>query len=136
MKPTEDQIKEIAELLDCGELCFWHRPTGTLEHHPNPDSPYFDPEPWQETLDKIESDWDNYIRFDPMDSLQSFQVMEGFANSLSDNSFRTRLLKLLAQHKPFRKFKEAVDDSNHRQNWFDFKEQGYINWVHEQLARL
>ncbi|MEM6525950.1 MAG: hypothetical protein AAF693_19280 [Bacteroidota bacterium] len=47
MNPTEEQIKEIAELLDCGELCFFHKPTGTIEYHPDPNDFYLDLEPWQ-----------------------------------------------------------------------------------------
>ncbi len=134
MKPTEEHIREIAELLDCGELCFFHEPTGTIEHHPDPDSEYFDPEPWQETLDRIDANWGEYRRFEKMDSNQAFRVMEDFANSLTDENFRTRLFNQLSQRKPFSKFKWAIDNSKYRQNWFDFKEQAYINWVHEQLA--
>ena len=134
MKPTEEHIKEIAELLDCGELCFFHESTGTIEHHPDPDSEYFDPEPWQETLDRIDANWSEYQRFEKMDSNQAFRVMEDFANSVTDENFRTRLFNQLSQRKPFSKFKWAIDNSEYRQNWFDFKEQAYINWVREQLA--
>jgi hypothetical protein len=134
MKPTEERIREIAELLDCGELCFFHEPTGTIEHHPDPDSEYFDPEPWQETLDRIDANWGEYRRFEKMDSNQAFRVMENFTNSLTNENFRTRLFNQLSQRKPFSKFKWAIDNSKYRQNWFDFKEQAYINWVREQLA--
>ncbi|MEP4534115.1 MAG: UPF0158 family protein [Cyclobacteriaceae bacterium] len=133
MKPTEEHIKEIAELLDCGELCFFHEPTGTIEHHPDPDHEYFEPEPWQETMNKINADLSNYLKFEKMDSRQGFRVMEDFANSLSDENFQTRLFELLSERKPFSKFKWAIDNSNYRQNWFDFKEKAYINWVREQL---
>lgn len=133
MSITEESIKEIAELLDCGELCFLHKPTGTLEHYPDPDNIYFEPEPWQETMDKIQSDQGNYIRFNQMDSWQSFQVMEDFASSIADDNFRTQLINLLSQRKPFSKFKYTIDNSSYRQNWFDFKEGAYIKWVHEQL---
>jgi len=135
MKLTEEHIKEIAGLLDCGELCFFHQPTGTIEHYPDPDSPYVELEEWQETLDRIDADWDNYQRFEKMDSNQAFRVMEDFANSLTDENFRTRLFNQLSQRKPFSKFKWAIDNSKYRQNWFDFKEQAYINWVREQLGQ-
>jgi hypothetical protein len=133
MKPTEEHIKEIAELLDCGELCFFHEPTGNIEHYPDPDNPYVELEEWQETLDRIDADLDNYQRFEKMDSNLSFRVMEDFANTLTDENFRTRLFEQLSQRKPFSKFKWAIDNSEHRQDWFDFKEQAYINWVREQL---
>lgn len=92
MNPTEEHIKEIAELLDCGELCYFHEATGTIEHHPDPNNEYFDPEPWQETLDRIDANWGEYLQFEKMDSNQSLRVMEDFANSLTDENFRTRLL--------------------------------------------
>ncbi len=133
MNLTEKHIKEIAELLDCGELCFFHKPTGTIEHYPDPDNPYVELEEWQETLDKIDADSENYQRFEKMNSQQGFRVMESFANALADDSFRTKLLEQLSQHKPFSKFKFAIDNSDYRQNWFDFKEQANINWVREQL---
>lgn len=134
MNPTDEQIKEIAELLECGELCFFHSPTGAIEHHPDPDDAYFDSEPWQEVLDKIDSDWGNYKRFEKMDSRQGFRVMEDFTNTLSDEHFRTKLFQLLSESKPFRKFKWAIDNSQYRQDWFDFRSQAYIDWVREQLS--
>jgi len=134
MNPTEEPIKEIAELLDCGQLCFFHEPTGTIEHYPDPDNPYVELEEWQETLDKIDADWGNYQRFEKMDSNQAFRVMEDFANTITDENFRTQLFEQLSQRKPFSRFKWAIDNSEHRQNWFDFKERAYINWVREQLT--
>lgn len=133
MTPTEADIKEIAELLDCGELCFFHQPTGAIEHYPDPDNPYVELEEWQDVLDKIDDDFNNYIRFEKMDSYQGFKVMEQFAESLSDTHFQTKLFDLLSKPKPFSKFKWAIDNSDYRQDWFDFKEQAYIKWVKEQL---
>ena len=133
MKPTEEHIKEIAELLDCGQLYFFHEPTGTIEHYPDPDNPYVELEEWQETLNNIEADRENYLKFEKMDSRQGFQLMEDFANSINDDNFRTRLFEQLSQRKPFSKFKWTIDNSEYRQDWFDFKEQAYLNWVREQL---
>ncbi|QSE99353.1 hypothetical protein JR347_07955 [Fulvivirga lutea] len=133
MTPTEEHIKEIAELLDCGHVCFFHEQTGTIEYYPNPDSEYFDPEPWQETIDRIDADLDNYLPFEKMDSRQGFQMMEDFAHSLTDTDFRERLFKLLSEGKPFSKFKWAIDNSEYRQDWFDFKKQANINWVRSQI---
>lgn len=133
MQPTEQHIKEIAELLDCGKLCFFHKTTGTIEHYPDPDNAYVELDEWQETLDKIDSDRGNYLKFERMDSSQGFRMMEDFANSLTDENLRIRLFEQLSQRKPFSKFKWVIDNSDYRQNWFDFKEQANINWVREQL---
>ena len=104
MRPTKEHIKEIAELLECGELCFFHEPTGTIEHYPDPDNIYVEIEEWQDTLDRIDADLDNYQRFEKMDSNQAFRIMEDFANTLTDENFRTRLFEQLSQRKPFSKF--------------------------------
>ena len=57
MKPSQKDIKEIAELLDCGQLCFFHKKTGNIEHHPDPNSEFFDPDMWHDEIIKIESDF-------------------------------------------------------------------------------
>lgn len=134
MAPTDEHIEEIAGMLECGNLCFFHKQTGAIEFHPDPDSPYFDTEIWQEVMDKIENDFLNYKRFDLMDSRQGFQVMEDFVETLTDSHFQSRLFQLLSERKPFSKFKMAIDNSDYRQNWFDFKKQAYIDWVREQLT--
>lgn len=133
MTLTDENIVEIAELLDCGMICYFHRPTGTVESHPDPNDPYFDPDPWQDIIDKVENDWDNYDRFEKMDSNQGFQVMENFAYSLTDLKFRDKILDRLSKRKPFQNFKILIDSSDYRQDWFDFKEKAYIDHVKQQI---
>ncbi|WP_163379195.1 hypothetical protein [Cyclobacterium sp. SYSU L10401] len=132
-KPNEKQIEEIADLLDCGMLCFYHRPTGAIESHPDPDDPFFDPEPWEDLMEKIEADWTNYDRFEKMESREAYQVMENFAFSLNDAVFREEILHELSKRKPFQRFKMMIDDSDYRQDWFDFKKKAYIDFVKEQI---
>ena len=133
MKLSKEQISEIAELLDCGMICFYHRPTGTIESHPDPNRPFFDPEPWQDTIDRIENDWGNYDRFEKMDSTQGFQLMEDFAYSLTDEKFRDKIIERLSRRRPFRNFKNLIDSSDYRQSWFDFKKNAYIDFVKKQI---
>ncbi|WP_339701628.1 UPF0158 family protein [Algoriphagus aquimarinus] len=133
MKPTEKDIAEIADWLDCGMFCFYHKPTGVIESHPDPEDPFFDPEPWEELIEKIESDWNNYKSFEKMDSREGFQVMEDFAHSLSDFYFREKLLKQLSNRKPFQSFRYMIDESEYRQDWFDFKKKAYIEFVKGQI---
>lgn len=133
MKLTEKKISEIAEHLDSGLICFIHQSTGSIEYHPDPLDPYFDPEHWQDTIDKIESEWGDYKRIDKMESNQAFQVMEEFAYTINDKRFRDRLLNLLGRTKPFSKFKDEIDYSKYRQDWFDFKRGEYIAWIKKQI---
>ncbi|MCA1762219.1 MAG: UPF0158 family protein [Flavobacteriales bacterium] len=133
MKLTDKDIAEIAELLDCGFICFYHRPTGEIESHPDPNDIYFDPEPWEDIMAKIENDWENYDRFEKMNSNEGFQVMENFAYAINDLNFRYKILERLTRRKPFQNFKILIDSSNHRQNWFEFKKNAYIDFVKQQI---
>lgn len=130
---TNEHISEIAEMLECGMICFFHRPTGAIEYHPDPDDPYFEEEMWEDVIGKIEDDLDNYDRFEKMDSNQGFRVMENFAHSLTDTKFRSRILERLSGAKPFQSFKMLIDSSDYRQDWFDFKKQAYIDFVKRQI---
>jgi hypothetical protein len=133
MKLTDKQIAEIAELLDCGLICFIHQPTGTIEYHPDNLDQYFDSEPWQETIDKIDDNWDDYERIDKMDSYSAFLVMEEFADWVIERKFKERLYAILNRPKPFSTFKAVVETSKYRQDWFDFKKEAYIDWVKKQI---
>ncbi|MEB2783236.1 hypothetical protein [Algoriphagus persicinus] len=62
------------------------------ESHPDSEDLYLDPEPWKELIEKLESDWGNYMRFEKMDSREGFTVMENFAYSMTDSKFREKLL--------------------------------------------
>jgi hypothetical protein len=133
MALTEEQVKEITSELEIGMICFYHRPTGAIESHPDPNDAYFEAEPWQEVIDKIEADWDNYITFEKMNSREAFRVMENFADSIPDIGDRSKALERLARRKPFGQFKDYIESSPFRQDWFDFRTQAYIEFVKEQV---
>ena len=133
MTLNEEQIKDIAELLDSGMICFYHLPSGTIDSHPDPNDPYFDAEQWEDIIDRIENDWDNYERFEKMESYEGYKVIENFAYSLSDEYFRDKILNAISRRKPFQNFKNLIDSSDYRQNWFDFKNKAYINFVKRQI---
>ena len=133
MKLEEKDTKEIAELLDCGEICYYHKVTRAIEHHPDPNSDYFEHDMWEESIEKIESDFSNYLRFEKMDSRMAFKVMENFTNRINDQEIQNTLIKSLSQAQPFRNFKWIIDNSDYRQQWFDFKTQAYIEWVNNQI---
>lgn len=133
MNPSKEDINEIVSILEMDVICFFHRPTGTIESFPDPDTMDFDREVWQEAIDKVNADKKNYTRFDTMDSHYGFKTMEAFALSLDDLEFRNGLNEQLSRNKPFNRFKRMVDESDYRQDWFDFKHNAYIHWVKKQI---
>ncbi|MFK7784310.1 MAG: hypothetical protein AB8B56_04290, partial [Crocinitomicaceae bacterium] len=91
-KITEEHIHEIAGLLDCGLVCFFHTENGSIESHPDDMDLVYDYEPWQEIIDKIELDFDKYLKFVKMDSSQSFKVMAEFVDQLDPHKFKVKLM--------------------------------------------
>ncbi|HED08134.1 MAG TPA: hypothetical protein ENI57_08470 [Ignavibacteria bacterium] len=136
MELTNELIKSIAEELDCGMKVYVHKETKELKSIIDFDSNYFaDTELWQEDIDEIEENIDEYIQFEKMDSRESFQVMEDFTNTVTDEELKMKLELGLRLSKPFRNFKDIIDDEGeYRQKWFDFKSEKYIEFVKEQLS--
>lgn len=135
MKPTEKQIEEIAENLECGMRCFFNLKTGEIKEILNFDSWIgADEEPWEEEYQEIDENWDDYFEFDGMESHDSFQIMADFAESVGDTVLQNKLFNALNRRKPFQNFKWEIDHSGkYRQQWFDFKKKRFIQWVKKQI---
>lgn len=133
---TEEQLKEIAGALDTGMTCCIHRQTGELIAFPDPDRfADFELEGWQNELDKVAAEPEAYFEITPMSSRESFQIMELFVEKVVTGPLQDRLLRLLSQSKPFRRFKDEIDNSEvYRQRWFAFREQQTSEWLREQLS--
>lgn len=134
MKVKETNIREVTELILCGQLCFLNTITGDFEYHPAEMDFFSDEEnPWQEVIDKIENNWGDYIRIEPLNSNQSYTVMESYADQLKSDGFRKKLPTAFNRPKPFRNFNYLIPESNFRQEWFDFRKERNIEWVKEQI---
>ncbi|MDB5120297.1 MAG: hypothetical protein JWN56_1515 [Sphingobacteriales bacterium] len=137
---TNEQIKEIAEQLDCGFKCYWNKESGELVFIPEGlDDFDVDPEEgWSEELEKLDNNPDDYVEIDRLTSRDSFQIMEDFVETLNDSSnVKKRLIAALSKKKPFREFKFIIDNSgDYRQMWFDFKAQEMQNWVREKIEEI
>ena len=97
-----ETLKEIAEQLDMGMKCFYHIPTGELESFPDELKGHagFDDELWEESINKVEENFHEYIRFEGMESHESFSMMEEFIAMIADEKTRLR-------------FEDALDTGNH-----------------------
>ena len=101
MKRSDEQIEEIADGLDCGFRCFYHRKTGEIK------------------------------------TVLNFKIMENFIRTVKDDHLQSALFHAIDGDKPFRKFKNIIDNSGpHRQMWFDFKKKYLVQWVRDQAEYL
>ena len=132
---SKEQIKEIGDNLDAGLKCFYNKITHEVKEILDFDShPGADEEPWQEFIEEIEEHFNDYVVFEPMESHESFRIMEEFANAVDDNALKNSLIAALSRKHPFRNFKNIIDYSGeYRQKWFDFKENKYIEYLIQQI---
>jgi len=135
---TDEQINELADNLDCGLRCFVHRETRTIVTIPGSgfeqgnDSVEF----WEDSIKKIEENFDCYAEIEKMDSGESFRLMENFIGIVENEKLREKLYQALGRPKPFWNFKFEIDNSGrYRQMWFNFKKQKLIEWVKQQLTQ-
>jgi len=135
---TKDQIKEIAEQLDCGMRCYINKETGEIKTVLNFESwQTDDEEPWEDVLNDLEENWDKYVEIDRMESHESFEIMADFAENVDSRELRDSLINALNRKHPFQNFKWVVDNSGpYRQKWFDFKNQRLIEWVENKLDEI
>jgi len=64
--------------------------------------------------------------------------MEEFTETLDDsNSLKNMLYEALSRGKPFRNFKNIIDNSGeYRQKWFAFERQWLKEWVREKIEHM
>lgn len=134
MEPTlANQLIEIAGELDAGMVCYLHRETHEYVSFPNPQQ-FPDTADWQDDIDTVTNNPDDYMAIEPMSSRESFALMEQFVNELPAGSAQERLRYTLTQPKPFRRFKDTVDSmGDYRQQWFTFRDAKTVEWLRDQL---
>ena len=119
-KPQIDEkyrlvVKEIAEYLEMGHIVFVNPSTLEIDSIPKDYDPMatgidFD-------YDKVE-DW---IEIEPLESHESFEIMESFVESLPNGKEKNRLADAVGGYKPFANFNRLIHDSDERENWFKYR---------------
>ncbi|GGH17966.1 UPF0158 family protein [Pedobacter zeae] len=133
---TSEQIKEIAETIDCGLVCHWNIKNNRLIFLPTDElMQYNDSDAWDEDIKEVEQNFNDYKEIEKPDSTDSFRFMEDFTNELPNNTrIKVTLLEALNKRKPFREFKYEIDNSGeYRQLWFDFKNRKMIEHVKDRI---
>ena len=129
-------IKNIAQELDCGFDCYYNSKTDEIISIPS--FPHFSDEEdfkeaFKDDLRKIEKFKADFIKFEVLESFESFKIMERFVEQITDEKLKGELEKVLTNKKPFQNFKHKIDYSDFRQDWFDFKQKELEKIVESQL---
>jgi len=145
---SNKQIEDIASELEVGMDCYIHKKTGKYISIPNElsfgtysdiydeedeeddDDEFGDDNPFKNDMKKINEDRKSYLYIVPMDSRESYKVMEDFTYTIDDDNVRNVLQKALNRPKPFANFKYDLDDfPDFRKKYFEFKSMRYIEYV-------
>ncbi len=127
-------VKEVAESIDAGFVCYINKQTReiyTLPKNLN-DELFEEDEEFEELMGTVNS-WESVEVVEPLPSHESFEIMDAFAEYVPDTNFSIQLKDVLRRKKPFRGFKDMVDDSPMRDTWFHFKEKYLEKYVYELL---
>jgi hypothetical protein len=129
----ETLVRDIAQNISCGLIC--HLNIDTLETEEYPQSSEMDF--WEDDEEGEGGDgdapkylqWENVISFEPLDSSESFRIMENFARQLDNTKAQNSLLDILNGRKPFAHFNSYIHNSTFREAWFAFKNNAYEKHV-------
>ena len=140
-------VHDVAENIDCGLVCFINPETLEVEEIPKEMvdglsyfsiNPEFENEDDEDDEDENEQkflheDWENCITVEPRESSESFKIMERFVDVVNDKILKNKLVNALNNRKPFANFKNIVESSNYRKEWFAFKQHQLEIMVWEEL---
>lgn len=88
----------------------------------------------EELRESIEAEENRYLYIEPLDSRESFYVMERFLYTLPEGRTKNDLAAALSGHKPFRRFKDILYNYPEiREKWFLFHNQELKKIVREWL---
>lgn len=111
-----------------------------LENHDYNIQLYFDFDeqrvvPLIEDCDSYPEEGHKVIRIEPLSSRIGYQIMEDFADSVTDQTDREKLYVALNQRHPFSSFNDMLHYTAQREKWFEFKRQrmtGIVkDWMEE-----
>lgn len=131
-------IREIAQELDCGNDCYYNLKNHEIIAIPNfsqiSDDAEFK-EAFHPDLTKVVKQKADLIKFEILESFESFKIMERFVEQLNEQKLQSELENILANKKPFQNFKYVIDNSDFRKDWFEFKQSELERIVENKLNR-
>lgn len=78
-----------------------------------------------------------YLRVDPIESDEGYELMKAFVATVTDDKVAERLASALGGAKPFRRFKDALlDFPEWREAWFTYEQDAHgklaLTWCTDQ----
>ncbi|MFZ4724197.1 MAG: hypothetical protein ACOYMD_01985 [Paludibacter sp.] len=120
----EKLLKQIAQTIDGGCICYLNTDTLEMEDFAADlmDQLNEYDEGMEDEIPMKNSTWENCFEICPLESHESFGIMENFMFQLTDKKLQNVLSNALNRKKPFANFKRIVESSTQRKAWFEFKD--------------
>jgi len=122
----------MADAVSQGEKVWFHKPTQSFLAHPDPAHHSFENESdylVEETMDEVFLDFDSYIEIPAVNSTESYRFMEDFTDTLIDERHRHRLFDALGGKKPFKFFRNAVEEADLLDDWYTYHDARLQDYV-------
>ena len=131
-------VQEIAGNIDAGLVCYLNLDTLEIKEciREMLDDPEMYAEDYGLTPEEVESkhdQWEHCVEFEPLQSFESFKIMEQFVDNVKNVKLKYQLERALNNRRPFAHFKNLIDSSDYRQDWFDFKQKWLESYVNNLL---
>lgn len=131
-------VSKIAEAIDCGMICFVDPATLEMEDVPKSvlEERFFtelDEEDEDDELDLKHKNWEKCISVEPPESGESFAIMKDFVQEIDDKNLKRQLINALQNRRPFANFKNLIENSKFRKQWFAFKQKELEKYVWENI---
>ncbi|MEO6638115.1 MAG: UPF0158 family protein [Ginsengibacter sp.] len=129
---------EVGEAMAMNNMrCFIKTDTLEVEIHAGEDAFFL-----EEEEDTAKDALNNPAKFLPLEAVsphESFKIMEGYIDTVKDTRLQAVLIQALERKRPFANFKNIVDNSPLRQQWFDYHDDAYTQlakeWIEENAGK-
>lgn len=143
----DDQtIEDITEEVSVGMNVYIHEKSGEILVIPDEDPDELIStvgedafaESWGGSFKKLDENPEAYLQIRPWTSHQAFDIMADFADQLPKEyrPLKIRLMEALERQKPFRNFKNIVEGSKLREDWFAFRHEQEKELIKKELRSL
>ncbi|MBB6326094.1 hypothetical protein FHS59_001722 [Algoriphagus iocasae] len=133
---TEKEVGLISTQLLKGNVCFYQIDKKKIHHMPD-DEDYFNydlTEEEEDILDEIEDNPENFAEFTKMEPAQEHQMMQDFIDrKVKEKNLAEDLVNALSKPKAATGFKFLIDDSKYKNEWTEYRQSKYQDWVKEQV---
>ncbi len=131
----EALVHTIADSISAGFTCHLNMDSLEVEDYPA----NVNPEEWEASTGEIfvagskHLEWQNLLSFEPLDSRDSFRIMENFVEQLDNDKVQNTLIDILNKRKPFAHFNSYIHNSKYREDWFKFRITALEKHVREMI---